>query len=1539
MYKAVDVYLERKSSRQYVGRLKKIGKKFTFEYSEAYQYSKNAMSFGPDLPIDKREHFSLKLFPSFADRIPSRENPAYREYCQSVGISPSEKNPFVLLAKLGQKGPSSFFITPVFEESSFSSENLKRFREEELKLSMEEFSKLFDVSIASVYRIENHKMSGKQILKKISVYRDSPQMALNKIRDTGHKINDQKRQFIEEFFRRNLLSKRQKVLFRPFTVNSKDIKECSPQQITDLMKYLLLSECFAYGIPQGSLHISDNISASDGGQDGLVEWKEGPSRTDYFPARYNCFQIKATPMPPEKCKKEIFDKNNELKPAIKEIIQKKGAYILCSTHEVAGINVSKRESAVKETIKEKVFRGHNIEVKFYDANRIANWVNCFPNIAIWFLEEVCGKSIGPWRSWLEWNRNLDHQSQFMSHSELDKKRKIIRNTLSKSGGVIHLSGAGGLGKTRLALEAFRPTYKPFEYSNKPVDYQKKEEDFSPLVLYSSAKELKEFSLRELQFFRVILIVDDCSLEEVESFHKIAIQEGVKFSLLTIGNEGTAKGVSHIIRKKSKQVEKHLIELEPDEDIVKKILSGSQNITNKYVDSKYLQLTSGFPLMAKLLKEVGPLNLLKDDIPTIRKKMLWGLKKPDKEGEKVIKACSLFDTIGFPNEETSIRSHSMDRGEQEAKYIAGKICRLDYDKFYETIKYFKKRQIVQQHGRFIQVRPKPLASWLAGELLENTPPESVTKWFADIKSSQELHKPDSSEQKLYSDTEKKALINNLKESFCKQLSYLGSFSSAQNLAEQLCNKGGLFDSEDTFHTNWGLRCFMHLAEVNPVVVLQTLGRIFKNTQALRKLISNQLYRPSGQVCFPLELILTLQKLAVKKELYPKSARLLLKFAEAEEINNWRATATGVFTDHFQLYLSGTEASPDIKFQIIDEIQKAQSVKQKEIAIKALNEALKPMERCIRSSDIVETKSGKAYKDWRPKTDNEIWEYYKKALKYLIQFIKKDQSQKIKDKAHECIVNCLNHLLRQGLYDDVETAIKAIVSVYSTPQPLITSKLLLFLKYHSKDIKSQYVEQIQKILNLLQPEGDLKGRIKIYITECCWFYMYDGTQEEKPEYKQKFNLLLKDFKYHLENESKVIIESSLKILFHGKQENTAKFSWELAELLKNPLGFSAQLLEFISKWKNNEDFNTSFLSGFLGGLNKTSSEKTKQILDKIASDTDLMDFIIPAYSYLKLKDHDIKRLIGIIDNLNLKSDELRSLAIGGKCQSVSPEVIGQLIQMLAKKGLSFSWNALEIYNYYKYKSNPDQKSKLRPILYDLLTQDKLLSGKERYGSMDDYYYEKAVNDLLDSDYGENFSKKFISQVMQSKMFVLDFPIALETLRKCLKKIVRKYPDMVFSAIVNNKDNSNMEPLFNTRTSIGDPVNKYQTNPLSVLSKEHLKKWCEKASDKIPAFLAGNMHLFLYNRDKGYQSWSPFTRFLFNEYGDKKDITDAISRNISQFSWAGNLSDYFERVKKPMEELRDHKCQNVRDFVEREISYLNRMIKYEKQRENERGEFGIW
>ena len=470
--------------------------------------------------------------------------------------------------------------------------------------------------------------------------------------------------------------------------------------------------------------------------------------------------------------------------------------------------------------------------------------------------------------------------------------------------------------------------------------------------------------------------------------------------------------------------------------------------------------------------------------------------------------------------------------------------------------------------------------------------------------------------------------------------------------------------------------------------------------------------------------------------------------------------------------------------------------------------------------------------------------------------------------------------------------------------------MFLKYNSEKTTEKNKEQINRILNLLQLGETLSERIRSYVTECLWVDLHDQIQKnENKKYMEQLDQLIIDFVNLIDNQEKSSsglkppsavalkqkktvseqlhnvhwtnekISSYLKILFHGEQRNTLSFAQRIAEELKAPLKFASEFLNCIEKYKEDKGFNLTFLAGFIAGLNKIDSKK---ILDKIAKDSSLVDFLIPSYYYIKLQDRDITRLINIIDKINLKSADLRTLAIGRKCKSVSSEIMGKLIQTLSRRGIRFSWDALQIYNYYEYRDKSEQKNKLIPVLYDLLTQDKFLSDKEKYDTMDGHYYEKAVNDLLDSDYGKDFSKKFISQIIAIKTSVFDLPISSETIRKCLSKIIGEYPDMILPTITNNIDDFNIDFLFRTES-----INRHQISPLACLSIEQIKAWCEINSDKIPAFLAKNMPLF------NGQSWSPFAMFLLDNYGDKTSVTDALSMNLGQFSWTGRLSDYFKQT----------------------------------------------
>ncbi len=195
-FDAIAVFLEKRKTRQYVGKLHFLKKSnvFEFVYDDEYLYGKNTIPLGPELPLTKQVHRSSKLFPSLQDRIPSKENAAYPEYCQAAGIAVNENNPIALLATIGKRGPSSFVFEPFYEDR-FSVKDLIDFRAE-LGLTTREFALCFDLTHTALMRIEKGHSSGRELLKRIEIYQRFPEVALSMIERHGGAINSEKRKKI-----------------------------------------------------------------------------------------------------------------------------------------------------------------------------------------------------------------------------------------------------------------------------------------------------------------------------------------------------------------------------------------------------------------------------------------------------------------------------------------------------------------------------------------------------------------------------------------------------------------------------------------------------------------------------------------------------------------------------------------------------------------------------------------------------------------------------------------------------------------------------------------------------------------------------------------------------------------------------------------------------------------------------------------------------------------------------------------------------------------------------------------------------------------------------------------------------------------------------------------------------------------------------------------------------------------------------------------------------------------------------------------------
>lgn len=193
---SVLVYLERKKSRKFVGELTYDFRKhmYVFTYDKAYLRA-NHIPLGPELPLDPRKFTAPTLFEPFIDRLPSRENPAYQEYCAAVHIDVNEQDPFVLLTTIGKRGPSSF----IFERKKqplMDARELKVFRQE-LGLTTREFAIAFAIGTKTLISIEKGRSVGRDVMKRLELYIRFPEVALFEFRRNCAAIHRDKRKHVE----------------------------------------------------------------------------------------------------------------------------------------------------------------------------------------------------------------------------------------------------------------------------------------------------------------------------------------------------------------------------------------------------------------------------------------------------------------------------------------------------------------------------------------------------------------------------------------------------------------------------------------------------------------------------------------------------------------------------------------------------------------------------------------------------------------------------------------------------------------------------------------------------------------------------------------------------------------------------------------------------------------------------------------------------------------------------------------------------------------------------------------------------------------------------------------------------------------------------------------------------------------------------------------------------------------------------------------------------------------------------------------------
>lgn len=185
------IFSQTRNKRILVGKLWRESTKYHFEYDAAYKKKKNALPLGPEFALWKSKFTATKLFPSIADRIPSKQNPAYADYCQQWNIDKNEKDVFVLLTTIGRRGPSTFLFEPSLQ-NAYGGEQIKAFRNK-LELTQAEFENLVGISHTTLVKLETGQIKNTLHLSLLQIIDQIPEALRWLIMHRGHYLHDEKR--------------------------------------------------------------------------------------------------------------------------------------------------------------------------------------------------------------------------------------------------------------------------------------------------------------------------------------------------------------------------------------------------------------------------------------------------------------------------------------------------------------------------------------------------------------------------------------------------------------------------------------------------------------------------------------------------------------------------------------------------------------------------------------------------------------------------------------------------------------------------------------------------------------------------------------------------------------------------------------------------------------------------------------------------------------------------------------------------------------------------------------------------------------------------------------------------------------------------------------------------------------------------------------------------------------------------------------------------------------------------------------------------
>ena len=658
--------------------------------------------------------------------------------------------------------------------------------------------------------------------------------------------------------------------------------------LRELVLRLCAAELSRAGRGLDGITAGGDQNAADGGLDVHVDGSE--AALPFLPAFPVGFQVKAEAMGRAKIRDEMRP-NGNLRQMILELAAREGTYVIaCGKQTSSESRLRERRAAMRAAVSD-LPEGANLRLEYYDADQLARWAGDHPGVALW-LSEQAGLDTAGWHAHGRWSGHVGGDAPFFAdeaaRAQIDRANDLVRldealhrvgAQLNEPRAVVRLVGLSGMGKTRFAqalFESVGDVGAPLASSLAVYCDAAGDLGVSPEGLMTRLEAAGQ---------RAVVIVDNCRSDLHRRLATLATRLSSRLSLLTIDFDVAP----------DQPADTTVVRLEPaGDDLIDRLLAARAPNITRADRQRVVAFAGGNTRIALSLASAPAGQGLADlqDRELLDRLFLTYRRQDDFELRRVARATALVGAFDIAAS-----------GEAAEVSILARLANVDEFTFHEKVVELLERGLMQQRGDQRALLPQALAVRLADELFQSQPFLIAPTLLEDAPSR-------------------------LKRSFLRRLGLLHETPQAVALGERLlAADGGYAVKVLGGREDWSI--FAQLAPLAPQRALEILAAAVRDAD-----IEDETFRWSVRT----DALRLLAALTHAPDTFEGATRVTAEILARLTADPRDRGNRDNFLKLFQSARSGTQASLEARFRLLEELLRHEDARFVTLAVDALGSAL-------------------------------------------------------------------------------------------------------------------------------------------------------------------------------------------------------------------------------------------------------------------------------------------------------------------------------------------------------------------------------------------------------------------------------------------------------------------------------------------------------------------------------------------------------------------------------------------------------------------------